>query len=155
MFCVYSGEGVAQLREYLKLSTPTDESDSEGTIVDVTAHAPVHDHLGAVQQMSMQNGMPFYYAAPPPPFHPINYHQVPHGTMQLPPPPPHHIMPPNLTGQALLQHVGPANRPPPPPPAHTHMLHNTVPMQMPQGIVAMTDEIEDEDVDEDMRVDEE
>lgn len=64
-------------------------------------------------------------------------------------------MPPHLTGHALAQHVGAANRPPPPPPAHTHMPQHNAMMQLSPGIVAMTDEIEDEDVDEDMRVDEE
>ena len=146
MFCVYSGDGVAQLREFLKLSVPSDEFDV--TIVDtdnrMTHYQPFHHG----PHMAMHHGIPFYTNVPPPPFHGTN--QIGHG-FQLPPPPPQTIMPPHLTGQALLNHPGVANRPPPPPPAHVHFPPH--PLPPPQAVIPTIED--DEDLDEDMRVEEE
>lgn len=154
MFCVYSGEGVNSLREHLKLDPP-DEAD----IIDVAALDPatIAPHQLHHPQMAIQHGIPYYMTGPIPPFHGTQHHhphhQHPQG-FQLPPPPPHHMMPPHLMGQALPHHVGPANRPPPPPPAHVHMPHIGSPQQQPpQALMPTADD--DEDVDEDMRVDEE
>jgi len=145
MFCVYSGDGVAQLREFLRLSVPSDESDV--TIVDtdnrMTHYQPFHG-----PPIAMHHGMPFYNSGPHPPFHGTN--QIQNG-FQLPPPPPQNIMPHHLTGQALLHHLGAANRPPPPPPAHVHF-SPPLAHQTPQAVITTVED--DEDLDEDMRVEE-
>lgn len=145
MFCVYSGDGVAQLREFLKLYLSSEESDI--TIIDtdnrMTHYQPFHGPPTA-----MHHGMPFYNNGLHGPFHGTT--NISNG-LQLPPPAPQNILPPHLAGQALLHHPGIANRPPPPPPAHVHFPPH--PLQPPQAVIPTAED--DEDLDEDMRVEEE
>lgn len=130
MFCVYSGDGVAQLREYLKLSEDSGpEIDQNGAVLVPPDNAPHQQHyIGGITALMNQ--------------HIANQHAGVH----LPPPPPHAVMPQNLTGHALAHIVGMANRPPPPPPAHFHQPNQ---QQLPPGIVPVPDD--DEDLDDDMR----
>lgn len=142
MFCVYSGDGVAQLRAFLRLlhSEHSDSSDANGA--DVSTEALIQHHQHAPIQ--------YPFVVPTAPFHPTNAPNMGQGNSNLHPPPPMNIAPPLLTGQALVQHVGAANRPPPPPPPHGHYPQHGVHQPPPQGVVPVAED--DEDVDEDMRV---
>lgn len=180
MFCVYSGDGVNQLRAYLRLNGPQDEEESadffpsNGTVLD-----------GQYQHQQLPQ-VPFGG-----PFHPSNaQHSYPHGGQHqqlqhygqpsalLPPPPPPHVMPPHLStywrNHALAtgfmrpstdgqqqQQAGPV---PPPPPAAAHVPPHTglqglqgtqAATQVPFALTGDDADVDDEDVDgdgdEDMR----
>lgn len=173
MFCVYSGDGVNQLRAFLRLNGPPDEDDNSGLHSESTIRGGQFQHTTPSQ-------LPFSG-----PFHPSNAQQFPTFNTQhqqhhhhgqpiafLPPPPPHHVMPPQLSSYSWLQHataplinpnppygqqqhqMGPP--PPPPPPAHAQMPSQAqgaaqVPLALTGDDADVDDEVVDGDGDEDMR----